>query len=192
MSQQYKLILFYLLVVGSIMSHTHAVTYFDHFTEHQNDEYRRRVVYIVSYENGLEYSVTDNSNKKSGTVDEGNFVKIDNRDFAGPIKIELSNNAGYAYGTDERIDDRSDDAITLIRGRNELVDTEFYFYNPIENPEWKPRVVITSLADNNSVKLTNIKNGEQKKISRFKDSSNREINSDKMTKGSFTSETVRQ
>ena len=170
------------------MSHTHAVTYFDHFTEHQNDEYRRRVVYIVSYENGLEYSVTDNSNKKSGTVDEGNFVKIDNRDFAGPIKIELSNNAGYAYGTDERIDDRSDDAITLIRGRNELVDTEFYFYNPIENPEWKPRVVITSLADNNSVKLTNIKNGEQKKISRFKDSSNREINSDKMTKGSFTSE----
>ena len=127
-----------------------AITYFDHLEHH-------RVAYIVSYANGLEYKATDGQKEISGTIDEGQSVKIEN--FSGPTRIELSSLEGYVYTMDRDFGHGSDDAITLIKGRTNLVDTDFYFFNPIQ--EHRPRIIITSLADNNNVKLNNLVTGDQ-------------------------------
>ena len=151
MSQKYvnalPQVLFSLLFVVNFAT---AITYFDHLEHH-------RVAYIVSYANGLEYKATDGQKEVSGTIDEGQSVKIEN--FSGPTRIELSSVEGYVYTMDNDFSHGSDDAITLIRGRINLVDTAFYFFNPIQ--EHQPRIIITSLTNNNNVKLSNITTGDR-------------------------------
>lgn len=72
-----------------------------------------KVPYIISYQDYLHYSATDGNTTKSGTLNEGEYLKVTG--FSNQVTIELSSELGYVYTIDNTISHTSDDSMVLAR-----------------------------------------------------------------------------
>ncbi|MFQ6062482.1 MAG: hypothetical protein ACE5J9_04815, partial [Methanosarcinales archaeon] len=109
-----------------------------------------KVPYIISYQDSLHYTATDGNITKTGTLNEGEYVKVTG--LANQVTIDLSSELGYVYTIDDSFTSTSDDSMVLARGRNGLVDTDFYVYNPVPSA-YVARLIITALQDGTTVDI---------------------------------------